>query len=90
MANPTMAISTRVNAERNRSEKVRPASTATRAIGSDRNRSMLPLARSSARPAAVPAPPNSANWASSPGTSQLTYFPAAAGGSACPTAPPNT
>jgi hypothetical protein len=88
--NPTAVISSRVRVARHRSDRVRPASTAIRAVGRDLNRSMLPRARSSARPAAVAAPENSANWASSPGTSQLTYFPPAAGGSAAWTAPPNT
>src|SRR5262249_42207466 len=34
MANPTVAINARVSAERHRSDSVRPARTATRAIGS--------------------------------------------------------
>src|SRR5712691_6864362 len=53
-------------------------------------RSMTPLARSPTTPNAAPPPPNSANWASSPGMSQLTYLPAAAGWSAPRIAPPNT
>ncbi len=35
------------------SAAVRPASTAERAIGSERNRSMMPFCRSSARPTPV-------------------------------------
>ena len=41
-------------------------------MGSERNRSMTPLVRSSARPDAVPSPAEQANWASRPGISQLT------------------
>ena len=40
------------------SEKVRPASTAARAIGSERNRSIRPLWTSSFSPSAVTNPPN--------------------------------
>jgi hypothetical protein len=72
MTSPTASIMVRVTAERTRSERVRPASTAAPVIGSERNRSMTPLVRSSARPEAVPEPPNRANWASRPGMSQLT------------------
>ena len=39
------------------SASVRPASTAERAIGSDRKRSISPFLRSSARPRAVTKPP---------------------------------
>ncbi len=71
MANPTASIKVRVRAEPTRSARVRPASTAARDIGSDLKRSMTPVARSSATPKAAPPPPNRANWASSPGMSQL-------------------
>jgi hypothetical protein len=40
------------------SETVLPASTAPRAIGSERKRSIRPFLRSSARPIAVTKPPN--------------------------------
>ena len=50
---PTTHISTMTKASRTRSARVRPASTADRAMGSERNRSMRPLFRSSARPIAV-------------------------------------
>ena len=46
---------------------VRPASTAARAIGSERKRSMSPLRRSSERPIAVTNPPNAIVWAMIPG-----------------------
>jgi hypothetical protein len=39
------------------SENVRPASTAERAIGSERKRSIRPFLRSSVSPTAVSAPP---------------------------------
>ena len=46
---------------------VRPAMTAERAMGSDRNRSMRPFCRSSARPIAVFTAPNATVWAKMPG-----------------------
>ena len=59
-AMPTPVMRTRTETLRTPSAIVRPASTAERAMGSDRNRSMSPLFRSSARPMPVPADPNSA------------------------------
>jgi hypothetical protein len=45
---------------------VRPARTADRAMGSDRNRSMIPLVMSSARPAPVNVEPKITVWAKTP------------------------
>src|SRR5260370_767582 len=47
---PTATISPTVTTLRAGSARVRPASTAERAIGSDRNRSMMPSRRSCAKP----------------------------------------
>ena len=55
-----------------KSASVRPASTAERAVGRDRNRSMTPLMRSLCSPYAVVLAPKTANWARMPGMSQLT------------------
>ena len=60
-------MSTITNTLRTESASVRPASTAERAIGSERNRSMRPLARSSARPMPVAAAPNTAVCTKMPG-----------------------
>ena len=49
------------------SARVRPASTAERAIGSERKRSIRPLFRSSARPSAVTKPPKAIVWTKIPG-----------------------
>ena len=49
------------------SANVRPASTAERAMGSERKRSIRPLLRSSDRPIAVTKPPNAMVWAMIPG-----------------------
>src|SRR6266498_948747 len=90
MASPTASSSTMVRVVPARSARVRPAGSAERAMGRERNRSMTPLARSSAILNAAPWLPNRANWASSPGMSQLTYLPWAAGGSVGWIAPPKT
>jgi len=50
---PTMHIKVTTKTSRTRSAMVRPAITAERAIGSERNRSIRPLWRSSANPMAV-------------------------------------
>jgi len=50
---PMASIRIMMNTLRTRSASVRPASTADRAIGSERNRSMRPLCRSSASPGYV-------------------------------------
>ena len=50
-----------------------PASTAMRAMGSARNRSMRPLCRSSARPMAVPTAPKIVVCTRIPGMRKLTY-----------------
>ena len=71
------------------SEIVRPVSTADGAIGSDRNRSMMPFFRSSARPAPVMVAPKITVWAKIPAMRNSRY----ASGSAPPgtaIAPPNT
>jgi hypothetical protein len=52
-AKPTTAISAATKTLRARSAVVRPARTAERAMGSDRNRSSRPLLRSVARPTAA-------------------------------------
>ena len=49
------------------SASVRPASTAGRAIGSERKRSIRPLCRSSLRPSAVTKPPKAMFWTMIPG-----------------------
>jgi hypothetical protein len=49
------------------SERVRPASTAERAIGSERNRSIIPLERSSARATPVWVEPKITVWTRIPG-----------------------
>ena len=46
---------------------MRPATTADRAIGSERKRSMMPVLKSSARPIAVFVDPNKAFWTKIPG-----------------------
>ena len=54
------------------SASVRPASTAERAIGSERKRSMRPFRRSSDRPIAVTNPPNAIVWTMIPGIRKST------------------
>jgi hypothetical protein len=49
------------------SENVRPVSTAERDIGSERNRSMIPLLMSSVMPMAVVAAAKTIVWAKIPG-----------------------
>ena len=53
------------------SERVRPASTAERDIGSERKRSTRPLRRSSAIPIAVTKPPKAIVWTRIPGIRKL-------------------
>ena len=55
-----------------RSNVVRPTSTAERAIGSDRNLSMIPSFMSSARPIAVVVAPKIAFWMKIPGIRKST------------------
>src|SRR4051794_9637969 len=55
---PTMHMRMTTKKLRTRSARVRPTSTAERAIGSERKRSMRPLLRSSARPTPVVSEPN--------------------------------
>lgn len=50
------------------SEDVRPTSTADWAMGSERNRSMIPFCMSSANPAPVMVAPKMTVWAKIPGT----------------------
>ena len=50
------------------SASVRPASTAARAIGSERKRSIRPFLRSSLRPSAVTKPPKAMFWTMIPGS----------------------
>ena len=83
-------ISAITNTLRTRSATVRPASTAERAIGSERKRSITPLLKSSISPIDVWVAPNAAICSNRPGSSQLRYWPPAAAGIARPTAPPNT
>jgi hypothetical protein len=54
------------------SAEVRPASTAARAIGSERKRSIRPLCRSSFRPSAVTKPPKAMFWTMMPGIRKST------------------
>ncbi len=56
-----------------RSDVVRPARTADRAMGRDRNRSTMPSFMSSARPMAVLVEPNSAFCTKIPGIRNCTY-----------------
>ena len=58
MINPVMIRIEADSAFVTTSASVRPASTAERAIGSERKRSISPLWRSSFRPSAVTNPPN--------------------------------
>ena len=79
------------NTLRTRSARVRPARTADRAIGSDRNRSSSPDFRSVARPIAVAIEPNTTTCAKIPGIRKSTYgntLPCAR--VTLPIAPPNT
>ena len=67
------------------SENVRPASTAARAIGSERKRSISPLWTSSLSPSAVTNPPNAMFCTMIPGIRNSTY-----GTPGVLIAPPNT
>jgi hypothetical protein len=51
---------------------VRPASTAQRAMGNERNRSMRPLPRSSANPMPVVTAPKHTVWTKMPGIRKST------------------
>ena len=55
------------------SDSVRPPSTAARAIGSERKRSIRPLWRSSLSPSAVTNPPKAMFWTMIPGIRKSTY-----------------
>ena len=90
MAKAISSIRPMTNALRARSAKVRPASTAERAIGRDRNRSMTPLDRSSVSPSAVWPAPNVEIWTIRPGSRKMMYLPSTIGGRVWPIAPPNT
>jgi hypothetical protein len=63
---PVIIMMTMTSALLTRSEVVRPIRTAERAIGSERNRSMMPLVMSSARPLPVMVAPNSTVCAKMP------------------------
>ncbi len=65
---PTAIISPMMRMSRTRSATVRPASTAERAIGMDRNRSTTPRSRSWDRPAAVCEAPKVTDWTKIPGS----------------------
>jgi hypothetical protein len=64
---PMPTIKIMMKTLRTRSASVRPASTADRAIGSERKRSMSPLFRSSASPIPVWIAPNATVCANTPG-----------------------
>ena len=65
--NPTTVMMITVRTLRNRSAVVRPASTAERAMGRARNRSMRPFCRSSARPMLVCTEPKATVCTKMPG-----------------------
>src|SRR5205085_9326756 len=69
---PTPTINNVVNNVRTMSASTRPANTAERAIGSERNRSMMPFEMSSASPNAVPAPEKSDVCTRMPGIKKST------------------
>src|SRR5215207_3944477 len=85
---PTTHIRMTTKKFRTRSASVRPTSTAERAIGSDRNRSMSPLLRSSASPTPVVSEPNTIVCTKMPGIRKFTYV--CPGGRLPWIAPPNT
>ncbi|MGX1154970.1 hypothetical protein RKD39_002548 [Streptomyces albogriseolus] len=62
----TTASTSRVSAVCTMSARVRPVSTAPRAIGRERKRSMSPLCMSSAMPAPAPAVAKVTVWAKMP------------------------
>jgi hypothetical protein len=64
---PTAVISSTWNSVLTVLELTLPASTAERAMGRERKRSIMPLERSSARPMAVPIEPNAAVCTKMPG-----------------------
>ncbi|GFJ81885.1 hypothetical protein Phou_060650 [Phytohabitans houttuyneae] len=68
MAYPTPVINARTNRFRTVSAATRPASTADRATGSARNRSIMPVARSSATATAVCEAPNAIASTHTPGS----------------------
>src|SRR5215203_878894 len=70
--NPTTHIRITTKKLRTRSARVRPTSTAERAIGSERNRSMRPLLKSSARPTPVVSEPNTMVCTKIPGIRKFT------------------
>jgi len=57
---------------RTKSDSDRPTRTAERAIGNDRNRSMIPLCRSSASPMPVAMEPKATVWTKMPGIRKST------------------
>ena len=69
---PTTHIRITTKKLRTKSAKVRPTSTAERAIGSDRNRSTRPLLRSSASPTPVVSAPNTIVCTKIPGIRKFT------------------
>ena len=69
---PTAIITVSENVLSTMSAIVRPASTAERAIGSERKRSIRPLRRSSLSPIAVTKPPNAIDWVMIPGIRKST------------------
>jgi hypothetical protein len=71
-SSPTVNITTSWKTLVTTSPSVRPVSSAERAIGSDRNRSIRPFFRSSARPSAVTNPPNAIDWTMIPGIRKST------------------
>jgi len=64
---PTPIIRPTTKMLRTKSATVRPAKTAERAMGSDLNRSMMPLLMSWDRPTAVDVAPNTTVWTMMPG-----------------------
>lgn len=70
--NPMATTISTTATSRTRSDRLRPTSTAERAIGRDRNRSISPLCRSSARPMAVFIPPKATVWTKTPGMRKST------------------
>ena len=70
---PTAVITITTKTLRTRSAVVRPTSTADRAIGSDRNRSINPAWRSSARPTPVFSAPNVTDCTQTPAMMKSTY-----------------
>jgi hypothetical protein len=69
---PTATVTRVAAAVRAPSARIRPVSTAERAIGRERNRSMMPLARSSLRPIPVMTVPNTTVCTMIPGMTNCT------------------